>query len=138
MALRLIDSAVWIDFFRGADTAASRAVEQLAQRPTEIATTQPILLEVLAGASPRDVRRIERVLGSFLVLDVDVALDFNQALDLYRAVRVSGHTVRSLSDCLIASVALRRGAELVHKDADFDRIAAVAPDLRVRSLRQGG
>jgi len=135
VALRLIDSAVWIDFFSERDTPASRAVAQLAQRPTQIATTQPILLEVLAGASPVAARRIERVLGSFLVLDVDVAIDFNQALDLYRAVRSSGHTVRSLFDCVIASVALRRGAELVHKDKDFDRIAAVAPDLRVWSVR---
>lgn len=135
MALHLIDSAVWIDFFRQRDTPASRAVEQLAQRPTGIATTQPILLEVLAGASPVAARRIERVLGSFLLLDVDVAIDFHQALDLYRAVRSSGHTVRSLFDCVIASVALRRGAELVHKDVDFDRIAAVTPELQVRSVR---
>jgi predicted nucleic acid-binding protein len=134
VALRLIDSGVWIDFFRGADTPASRAVTELAQHPTGIAVTQPILLEVLAGASPVAARRIERVLGSFLVLDVDVSIDFHQALELYRAVRRDGHTVRSLFDCVIASVALRRGAELVHKDIDFDRIAAVAPDLKVRSL----
>lgn len=135
MALRLIDSAVWIDFFLERDTPARRAVEQLAQRPTEIAITQPILLEVLAGAAPAALRRIERVLGSFPMLDVDVTIDFHQALDLYRAVRRNGHTVRSLFDCVIASVALRRGAELVHKDKDFDRIAAVAPDLRVWAVR---
>jgi predicted nucleic acid-binding protein len=134
VALHLIDSAVWIDFFLGRDTPAKQAVEQLAQRPTAIATTQPIILEVLAGASPLVGRRIERVFGSFLVLDVDVAIDFHQALDLYRAVRSSGHTVRSLFGCVIASVALRRGAELVHKDKDFDRIAAVTPDLRVWSV----
>jgi predicted nucleic acid-binding protein len=134
VALRLIDSAVWIDFFREADTPARRAVEQLAQRPTEIAITQPVLLEVLAGASPLAVHRIQRVLGSFLVLDVDVTIDFHQALELYRAVRRTGYTVRSLFDCLIASVAIRRGAEVVHKDVDFDRIAAVAPDFLVRPV----
>ena len=135
MALRLIDSAVWIDFFRNRDTPARRAVEQIAQRPTEIAVTQPILFEVLAGASPQAAPRIERMLGSFLMMDVDVAIDFHQALGLYRAVRASGHTIRSSFDCLIAAVALRRQAELVHKDVDFDRIAAVAPDLQVCSVR---
>lgn len=135
MALHLIDSSVWIDFFLGRDTPARYAVEKLAQRPTSIATTQPVLMEVLAGEPPATARRIEAVLGSFLVLDVDVAIDFHQGLDLYRAVRASGHTVRSLLDCVIASVALRRAAELVHKDCDFDRIAAVTPDLRVWSVR---
>lgn len=134
MALHLIDSAVWIDFFLGRDTPASRVVEQLAQRPTEIAITQPIILEVLAGASPLAARRVEQVFGSLLVLDIDVNIDFQQALDLYWAVRSRGRTVRSLFDCVIASVALRRSAELVHKDKDFDRIAAVTPDLRVRSV----
>nr|WP_257787488.1 MULTISPECIES: hypothetical protein [Actinoalloteichus] len=37
-------------------------------------------------------------------------------------------------DCLIASVAIRTEAILVHKDRDVDRIAAVAPDLRTESL----
>jgi predicted nucleic acid-binding protein len=69
------------------------------------------------------------------VLDIDVSIGFHQAPDLYRAVRRTGHTIRSLVDCVIASVALRRAAVLVHKDIDFDRIAAVAPDLMVRSVR---
>jgi Arc/MetJ family transcription regulator len=47
-------------FFLERDTPARQAVEQLAQRPTEIAITQPILLEALAGASPVALRRIER------------------------------------------------------------------------------
>jgi predicted nucleic acid-binding protein len=34
----------------------------------------------------------------------------------------------------IAAVAVRTGATLVHRDRDFDVLAAALPDLRVRSL----
>jgi predicted nucleic acid-binding protein len=130
VALKLIDSSVWIDFFAGGDTAASRTVQQLAEHPAQIAITQPVLFEVLAGAPVAAFGRIERVLHSFVLLDVDVALDFAFALELYRAVRRTGHTVRSSLDCLIASVAIRRGAEVIHNGLDFERIGAVAPDLK--------
>jgi len=39
---------------------------------------------------------------------------------------------------LIAAVAHRSGAELVHRDVDMERIAAVLPGLRSCSLRQEG
>ena len=52
---------------------------------------------------------------------------------LFRAVRASGETVRTLLDCLIAAVAIRTGAVLVHRDRDFDALARVATDLRVVS-----
>lgn len=131
MALKLIDSSVWIDYFNGGDTPSSRAVMRLAEQPAQIAVTQPVLFEVMAGAPAVAVRRIEHVLGSFVMLDVDVTIDFHQALDLYRAVRRTGHTLRSCLDCLIASVAIRRGAQVVHRDVAFELLAAVAPDLKI-------
>ena len=41
-----------------------------------------------------------------------------------------GETVRKLEDCLVATVALRHGATLLHRDHDFEVIARHAP-LRV-------
>jgi predicted nucleic acid-binding protein len=35
--------------------------------------------------------------------------------------------VRSLLDCLIAAIAIRHDATLVHRDRDFDTLAAVSP-----------
>lgn len=58
-------------------------------------------------------------------------MDYAAAAELYRAVLLSGHTVRSSVDCLIAAVALRTGAVLVHRDRDFRRLGAVARDLRL-------
>ncbi|WP_408582440.1 PIN domain-containing protein [Georgenia subflava] len=63
-------------------------------------------------------------------LDVEPHTDFEVAADLDRAVRRTGHTVRSAMDCLIAAVALRHGAVLVRRDRDLRRLASVAPELR--------
>ena len=59
-------------------------------------------------------------------LTVDPAQDFRAAAALAHAVRRSGHTVRSLTDCLIAAIALRHGGMVWHCDADYVRIAEVS------------
>lgn len=46
--------------------------------------------------------------------------DYEEAADLYRACRSRGVTVRKLIDCLIAAVAIREGATVLHNDRDFD------------------
>ncbi|WP_086829020.1 PIN domain nuclease [Allokutzneria sp. NRRL B-24872] len=134
MALCLIDSSVWIDWFRGQESLATATVTRLVQQPEVLATTQPVVMELRFGAAPAALTKIEHVMNSLVQLDVDPAIDFHQAADLYRAVRRSGHTVRSAVDCLIASVALRNDVVLMHKDADYERIAAVAPNLRTQML----
>jgi predicted nucleic acid-binding protein len=59
--------------------------------------------------------------------------DYEDAAALYRQCRRAGKTLRSLTDCLIAVVAIRASAELIHADPDFDTIARFAP-LRIASL----
>ena len=55
-------------------------------------------------------------------------------MDVFHACRADGHPIRSLNDCLIAAVALRVGLPVGHRDADFERIAAVT-GLTVVDLR---
>ncbi len=80
------------------------------------------------SAKRRGLRNLE-VLGAAIQLDVDPRIDFDVAAGLYRATREAGNPVRSLMDCLIAAVAVRTGAAVVHQDRDFDVLAAVAADL---------
>jgi predicted nucleic acid-binding protein len=49
--------------------------------------------------------------------------DYEDAAELYRASRHAGDTVRSLMDCLVASVAIRARLRLPHADRDFEGIA---------------
>lgn len=58
------------------------------------------------------------------LLDVDPRQDFHAVAGAYRASRAQGGTVRSLVDCLIAAVAVRHEATLVHRDDDFEALAA--------------
>ena len=51
---------------------------------------------------------------------------FDEAVDLYRAARKRGATVRSSVDCLIAACALRNGAEILHRDRDYSSLARVS------------
>lgn len=68
------------------------------------------------------------------MLSVEPVHDYRDAALIYRAAKQRGLTVRRLTDCLIAAVALRHDAVVVHKDTDFDAIARAVP-LRTTPLR---
>jgi predicted nucleic acid-binding protein len=70
------------------------------------------------------------LLGRFRLLPVDGLADYEAAADLDRRCRAGGETVRKLTGCLIAAVALRNEAALLHRDHDFEVIARHVP-LRV-------
>ncbi len=132
----LVDTSVWIEHLRGTGSQAQGRFRDLATTdPGGIATCEPIVMELLAGPTdPLTVRRLEDQLGTLEDLPVDPAQDFRAAARLARAVRRSGHTVRSMTDCLISAIALRHGSDVWHCDADFVRIADVT-DLRQLDLR---
>jgi predicted nucleic acid-binding protein len=134
--VELIDSSAWIEFFRRTGSRANVAVREMMQeRPGDVAITEPVMLELLAGApGGRAFSQIEKLTGALQLLPVDAAVDYRDAAMAHRAVRRGGNTVRKTMDCLIAAVAARTGATLVHRDRDFDVLAAALPDLRVRSL----
>lgn len=132
----LIDTSAWIEFLRGTGSAAATEVRRLlGADPVSVAMCEPIAMEILSGAvGPPSYERLERLVNGLPSLRVDQDLDFRSAATIYRAARQSGRTLRSITDCLIASVAIRHGAELLHRDADYDVIAGLAP-LATRSLR---
>ena len=128
----LVDTSVWVDYLRDAPTPAAGFVAD--RIGAELATSEPILMEVLAGAPPVHLARIERLLQSQHWCQVEADLDFRGAADVYHATRASGHQPRSLVDCLVAAVALRRRVAVAHRDRDFERISA-ATGLEVVDLR---
>ncbi len=125
----LIDTSVWIDYLNGADRPPRHALRRLvAESPETLAICAPIRMELRMGANDIARRRLEAVIDGLLDLAVE-PVDFDAAADIYRAVRTSGHGIRSSIDCLIAAVAERHGARLVHADVDYARIADVVPSL---------
>lgn len=134
--MELIDSSAWVEFLRRTGSRANIEVRELVRRrPGDVVITEPIIMELLAGAtSDRAFDQIDKLSRGLRLLPVDASVDYRDAAVVYRAVRRGGNTVRKTMDCLIAVVAARTGATLVHRDRDFDVLAAALPDLRVRSL----
>lgn len=118
----LVDSSVWIEILRGQSSGWAREV--LGSTPDLLAVTEPIVGEVLAGA--RDPERVEARLATLPLRRMDPGLDYRTAAALFRASRRSGLTVRNLTDCVIAAVALRHGDTVVHRDADFAALARIS------------
>lgn len=131
----LVDTSVWIDRLRGTRGRAFAAVEELVDvRRGNAAITEPIAMELLCGAGPVELARVKVLLDSLTVLSVQPSVDFADAAAIFRATRANGRQARKVNVCLIAAVALRHGAELWHKDADFEAIAAVT-QLKTVDLR---
>lgn len=81
-------------------------------------------METLAGARDQgELRRLRRLLAHCEYLPVEGPRDYEAAAELYRDCRAGGATVRRLTDCLIAVVALRADVPVLHRDRDFDAIA---------------
>ena len=88
-------------------------------------------MELLAGARDEyHLLSLRRLLARATIIQTRPA-DYDEAAALYRRCRVQGETVRKLIDCLIASVAIRAGASILHNDNDFD-VLARHTGLRVR------
>jgi predicted nucleic acid-binding protein len=124
----LVDSSAWIEFHRATGSPAHRRVRRAIEEDEEMATMGLVILEVLAGArDERQAHDLRRLLGRCRFLPLEEPSDHEAAATLYRACRRAGTTIRRLPDCLIAVVAMRTGAELLHRDTDFDTIASHAP-----------
>jgi predicted nucleic acid-binding protein len=124
----LVDSSAWIEFLRATGSSTHLCLRTALEREDALASTDVVVMEILAGARDTNDRdRLRRLLYSVEFLAVDGPADYEQAAELYRACTASGETPRKLTDCLIATVAIRNGAVLLCEDADFATIARHSP-----------
>lgn len=135
----LADTSAWVEYDRGTGTTADQRIAELIAGDGPLMVTEPVLMEVLAGA--RDDEReddLRRMLLRFGLAPFDAVTDFDAAARIYRRCRQVGVTPRGMVDCMIAAVANRRGLALLAWDADMFRVAEVVGiDLDEASLRAG-
>ena len=116
----LVDSSVWIDYFRGDATPQAEMLDALLGNEP-LAVGDLILAEVLQGfQSERDFKQAKQLLMSFEMVEIagrDVAI---QAARNFRTLRGQGVTVRKTIDTLIATRCINSGLILLHSDKDFD------------------
>lgn len=116
----LVDSSVWIDYFRGTATLPVEKLDSLLGREP-IATGDLILTEVLQGfVSDRDFNQAKKLMTSLVIVDLvgqNIAI---QAAQNFRVLRSLGVTVRKTIDTVIATHCIESGLPLLYSDRDFD------------------
>ena len=133
----LADTSAWVEYDRATGGEVDLRLNDIISEDGPLAVTDPVVMEVLAGART-DQRAVDlhRLLLRFDLLRFDVAADFHAAARIYRSCRRAGVTPRGLVDCMIASVAARHGAVLLAHDADMSRVAKVVGlEMDYASLR---
>ena len=115
----LIDSSVWIDYFRSADTPQVAFLDSLFGR-RKLAVGDLIAAEVLQGVrDEREYQRVKRTFEAFAHINLvgyDLAI---KATKNYRFLRAKGITIRKTIDTLIATRCIEDGLTLLHSDIDF-------------------
>ncbi|MBP1206512.1 putative nucleic acid-binding protein [Duganella sp. 1411] len=116
----LVDSSVWIDYFRGIATPQTNMLNALLGNEP-IATGDLILTEVLQGfRTDRDFKQARKLLTSLIVVDLGGRAMAIQAASNFRALRSLGVTVRKTIDTMIATRCITDNYHLLYSDRDFD------------------
>jgi hypothetical protein len=121
--LILVDSSVWIDYFRGRITAQTEKLDGLLGQEL-LAIGDLILTEVLQGFdNERDFSDAGKMLTSLDVVELGGREIAIQAAKNFRVLRRLGVTVRKTIDTVIATRCIESGFDLLHNDRDFDPFA---------------
>ena len=122
----LVDTSAWVEFDRATGSSVDRRLTELIRDDGPVAVTEPVVMEVLAGArSETRERDLRRLLARFELLRFDPVADFAGATSIYRRCCSNGVTPRGLVDCMIAAVARRAEASLLAQDRDLGQVAGV-------------
>lgn len=120
----LVDTSVWIDFFRGKDTPQVERLDALFAQE-RIAVGDLIATEVLQGfRSERDFNQARKTLETFEFVDLggrDIAI---KAAKNFRALQALGFKVRKTIDTIIATECIDAGYALLHADRHFEPFRA--------------
>jgi predicted nucleic acid-binding protein len=124
--MMLVETSVWIDFFRQVNTPQCRQLTQcLEEGSVTVGTADLVMFEVLRGFR-RDAAcpEAEFLLSALPQVEIGGNVNALTAAALYRRLRARGCTIRSPIDVLLASYCISHGHVLLHSDADFDLIGS--------------
>ncbi len=125
----LVDTSVLIDYLRGTETAAVGRFQRILDAMVPFGISPLTYLEVLQGTkTEKDYTTVKSYLETHRFYDLlDEKESYAAAARIYFNCRKKGITINSTIDCLIAQTAIEHDLELLHNDADFDRMRKVAP-----------
>jgi predicted nucleic acid-binding protein len=127
----IVDTTIWIDFFKGRETPGVVRLEQLLAAEVDVFTTGIIVQEVLSGIrDEKDREEVKEDLDRFILVMPSLTSHV-QAAGIFDGCRKKGITIRSLVDCLIAALAIEYDLKILENDRDYSFIAQVFP-LRIQ------
>jgi hypothetical protein len=117
----LVDSSVWIDYFRGVDSPQTDRLDSLLGNELLIAGDL-IVAEVLQGFQPEaEFNKAMRLMtGNLAVVSLVGPENAIQAARNFRILRANGVTVRKTIDTLIATYCIENDYALLFSDRDFN------------------
>ena len=136
----LVDTSAWISFLQADGSPADTALTRLLEENARLFTTDTVMAELLAGArDDHAAGQLTRILGSLERCAPMNPLDLEAGARLHRSSRDSDGYFVPLPICLVATVAMRDGLEVLTSTPDFERLARrAAPDLRVFGREPAG
>ena len=123
----LVDTSVWIDFFRPTPGRAGFELRRMIDESEPFALAGVVVAEILQGIK-RDLQSIERFLSQWQLLEPNGFPTYREAAAISRLAASQGISLKTV-DTLIAAIAIENRATLFGMDKDFSRIA------RITSLR---
>jgi predicted nucleic acid-binding protein len=119
-----VDSSVWIDYFRDADTPQVESLDRLLGSEA-IAVGDLILAEVLQGIdSDPEFRTVLQLMQRYIIIEISSESVAIEAARNYRRLRSIGVNVSKPINTLIATRCIIDGHELLYSDRDFDPFVA--------------
>ena len=120
----LVDTSVWVDFFRRISSRETELFKQAVERREQIFIAGIIAQEILQGIVEDDkYKEVRNQVDAMELIDANPVEAAIGAAEIYRTLRKKGVVIRKANDCLIAWYAIHAGYALYHRDKDFEMIA---------------
>lgn len=130
---RVIDTCVWIDFFRPETPAPIRQLAHDWINTSDAQLCEPIRFELLTGVGSQQRNQLEDFLATMPLLPTPTDL-WLQTTHLGSCLSERGIRIAPVDLC-IAAICLHHEAELVTFDAHFQQISEIAPLKLIHLVR---
>lgn len=115
----LVDTSVWIDYFRGTETGQVSLLDELLESD-RILIGDLIITELMQGFRyKRELNAISEVVKLLEYRDLVGREIAEKSAENYRHLRGKDTTVRKTIDVIIGTFCIENGIYLLHDDRDF-------------------
>ncbi len=117
----LIDTSVWIDYFKGRDDQFAEKVDAVLNL-SDVYVPKVVIAELIQGAkSEKEILVIEEFIGAFNIID-HTEDTWLKAGRLSFLMKRKGITVANVVDCYIAMIAHENNCKIFSLDEHFKKI----------------